>query len=114
MSFSKQKALFPFWLKLSAAIYLAVFISVYWVLRGPANFLWFSDIALIVIVITLWLEKSLPASMMAMGVLLFELGWILDFVQAGYGAPPFLPGSARYLFTPNYHSLLMRCHFNCT
>ena len=100
MSFTKQKALFPFWLKLSAAIYLAVFISVYWVLRGPANFLWFSDIALIVIVLTLWLEKSLPASMMAVGVLLFELGWILDFSSRLIVGSHLLGlGATRYMFT---------------
>ena len=101
MSLSKQKSLFPFWLKLSAAIYLAVFISVYWVLRGPANFLWFSDIALIVIVITLWLEKPLPASMMAVGVLLFELGWILDFLfRLIMGHHLFGLNATRYMFTP--------------
>ena len=101
MSLSEQKSLFPFWLKLSAAIYLAVFISVYWVLRGPANFLWFSDIALIVVVFTLWLEKSLPASMMAVGVLLFELGWILDFLfRLIIGHHLFGLNATRYMFTP--------------
>lgn len=93
--------MFPYWLKLSALIYLAIFVAVVLNWQGPANFLWFSDIALFVIVFTLWLEKSLPVSMMAVSVLLFELVWILDFLfrlflqQHLFGL-----GATQYMFLP--------------
>jgi hypothetical protein len=47
--------------------------------RGPANFLWASDIALLVTVAAVWLESRLLTGMMAVGVLLPELAWSLDF-----------------------------------
>src|SRR5262249_40872039 len=43
------------------------------------NFLWFSDIALLVTMPALWLESPLLASMMAVAVTLPELAWNLDF-----------------------------------
>lgn len=69
----------PPWMKIIAVCYLAVFIPVYWWHLGVANFLWFSDIALIVTVFSLLRESRYPISMMAVGVLMFELGWNLDF-----------------------------------
>jgi hypothetical protein len=52
---------------------------VYLVHYGPANFLWFSDIALIVTGIALWGENRLIASMMAVAVLLPEGLWNVSF-----------------------------------
>ncbi len=46
---------------------------------GAANFLWGSDIALLVTLLALWLENRFLASMMAVGVLLPELFWNIDF-----------------------------------
>src|SRR5690606_41616555 len=50
----------------------AVIVPIYYREHGPANFLWFSDIALFGMTIALWLESPLIASMMAVGVLLPE------------------------------------------
>jgi hypothetical protein len=72
-----ESALLPLWLKLAYTGFLAVMIPNY-ALRaaaGLSNFLWFSDIALIVTGVALWLESSLLASMMAVAVLLPELLW---------------------------------------
>ena len=52
---------------------------VYWAHYGPKNFLWFSDIALLITGAALWLESPLLASMMMLAVLLPELAWNLDF-----------------------------------
>ena len=67
------------WIKIPYTIFVCVLVFVYWAERGPANFLWISDIALLVIVAALWLESRFLASMMAVGVLLPEFAWNLDF-----------------------------------
>jgi hypothetical protein len=67
--------LIPLWIKLAYTAFTVVTVTVY-VRRYPLwNFLWFSDIALIATVPALWLESSLLASMMLVGVLLPELLW---------------------------------------
>lgn len=67
------------WIKLAYTAFLCVLVPVYWRRYGPANFLWFSDIALFGAALALWLEDPLLASMMAVGVLLPELGWNVSF-----------------------------------
>lgn len=70
----------PLWLKIAYTILVCVIIPVYWVKYGPANFLWFSDIALLLTVPALWLENSLLAGMMAVSVALLEVAWNIDFL----------------------------------
>ena len=69
----------PLWIKIAYAGLLIVVLPVYAKCYGWRNFLWFSDIALIGIGIALWLESSLIASMMAVGVLLPELVWNVSY-----------------------------------
>ena len=69
----------PLWPKIAYAGFLAVIVPAYWVKNGLANFLWFSDIALIVTGVALWLESSLLASAMAVGVFLPELVWNVSY-----------------------------------
>lgn len=71
----------PFWLKLGYTAFALAILAVYWVRYGPGNYLWFSDIALIVTIPALWLESNLLASTMAVGVLLPELLWNLGLVS---------------------------------
>ena len=66
-------------IKLGYTLFLLVLVPVYWTHYGPKNFLWFSDIALLVTAAALWLESPLLASMMMLAVLLPELAWNLDF-----------------------------------
>ncbi|MGH7796046.1 MAG: membrane-associated protein [Candidatus Binatia bacterium] len=70
----------PLWLKISYTLFVAVLAPVYWTRYGPANFLWFSDIALLLTVPALWLENSWLASTMAVSVLLLELAWSFEFL----------------------------------
>ncbi|RUO63110.1 membrane-associated protein [Pseudidiomarina insulisalsae] len=84
----------PLWLKIAYTIMVAVILPVYWVELGPKNFLWFSDIALILMVPALWLEHRLTASTMAVAVLFLELAWIADFLSGGN-----LTEVALYMFT---------------
>ncbi|MGM0906230.1 MAG: membrane-associated protein [Pseudomonadota bacterium] len=84
----------PLWLKLAYTLMVIVIVPVYWHTLGPANFLWFSDIALILMVPALWWENRLLASTMAVAVLLLELSWVVDFASGGQ-----LTQVALYMFT---------------
>jgi len=57
----------PLWLKIAYTLFVCLIVPIYWRRYGPANFLWFSNIALLATVPALWLESALLASMMALG-----------------------------------------------
>jgi hypothetical protein len=67
------------WIKTTQTAFVIVLVPTYWRQYGPGNFLWFSDIALLMSVPALWLESSLLASMQAVGVLVVEMAWLVDF-----------------------------------
>jgi hypothetical protein len=69
----------PVSIKILHTLFLVVLIPVYWIEHGPANFLWFSDIALFVTAVALWREDRLLASMQAVSVGLLEIVWNVDF-----------------------------------
>jgi hypothetical protein len=71
--------LVPLWIKLAYTLFLCVLVPVYWIHWGPRNFLWFSDIALLVTAVALWQESALLASMMTLAIALPELAWNVDF-----------------------------------
>jgi hypothetical protein len=70
----------PLWLKVAYTAFTAILIPFYWVQYGPANFLWFCDVALLVTLAALWLESPFLASMQAVGIVLPQLLWAADFV----------------------------------
>jgi hypothetical protein len=69
----------PMWAKIAYTLFLTVIVPAYWVKNGLANFLWFSDIALLVTGVALWLDSSLLASAMALAVFLPESLWNVSF-----------------------------------
>lgn len=69
----------PISLKLSYTLFVCLLVPIYWRQYGLVNFLWFSDIALLVLVPALWLESPLLISMMALAVVLPELAWNVDY-----------------------------------
>lgn len=69
----------PFTAKVAATVFLAVLVPVYWHTYGLSNFLWFCDAALILTVAGMWLENSLIISACAVGILLPQCFWLLDF-----------------------------------
>jgi hypothetical protein len=69
----------PLVAKVACTAYLAVMVPVYLNTYGPTNFLWFCDAALILTVVGMWLESSLLISMCAVGILLPQCLWLLDF-----------------------------------
>lgn len=89
------------WIKLAYTAFVLALIPIYWKQWGPANFLWFSDIALFVSLVAIWLESQLLASMMAVGVLLPELYWNLELLirlLTGYR----LAGLTDYMWNRKY------------
>lgn len=70
----------PLWIKLADTAFVVVLVVVYARTWGWANFLWFSDIALILSAPALWLESPLLASMMALAVVLPDGLWIVSFL----------------------------------
>jgi hypothetical protein len=72
--------MFPLWLKLVYTAIAAAVLIVYWFRYGPANYLWLSDVALILLVPALWLESALLASVVAVGTLALELFWVVDLL----------------------------------
>ncbi len=96
----------PLWFKIFYTLFVGLLVPVNWAQYGPGNFLWFSDIALLVTVPALWLESSLLASMMVLAVVLLELAWNVDFfVRLIAGVS--LAGLSAYMFDPKI-SLLIR------
>ena len=69
----------PLAAKVAGAAFLAVLVPIYLHTYGPANFLWFCDTALILTVVGMWLESSLLISMCAVGILLPQGLWLVDF-----------------------------------
>lgn len=92
--------LLPLWLKIVYSLFVCILIPIYWVKYRPANFLWFSDIALVVAAVALWLESSFLASMMALSVVLLELAWNFGFFsRLTFGVD--VTGLAGYMFDPS-------------
>lgn len=69
----------PISLKIAYTLFVCLLVPTYWRQYGLVNFLWFSDIALLVLVPALWLESPLLISMMALAVVLPELAWNVDY-----------------------------------
>lgn len=94
------------WIKIPYTIFVCVLLPVYWMERGPANFLWLSDIALFVILLALWMESRFLTSMMTVGVLLPEFAWNLDFflrLVAGFDVIGL--NATGYMFESHYTQL---------
>jgi len=74
-----RKKQIPLAAKLAATLFLAVLVPVYLHTYGPTNFLWFCDAALLLTVAGMWLESPLLISMCAVGILLPQCLWLVDF-----------------------------------
>jgi hypothetical protein len=92
-----SKRVIPLWLKIVYTVFVCILVPFYIVVHGWANFLWFSNVALLLTVATLWLENRLLPSMMALAVLIPEIGWSLDYISGLLiGDSPL--GLAAYMF----------------
>jgi hypothetical protein len=97
----------PLGLKVLYTLFVCALVLIYWRHYGPANFLWFSDIALLALVPALWLENALLVSMMAVSVVFFEALWNIDFFfRLATGKS--LVGLSAYMFDPKIPSYIRR------
>ena len=71
----------PLAVKLGFTAFMAVLVPVYWLNYGPTNFLYFCDVALFLTLAAVWTESALLASMAAVGIVLPQLVWVLDFAD---------------------------------
>lgn len=69
----------PLWLKVAYTFFVLITVPIYAKKWGWINFLWFSDVALLLLVPALWLESSLLTSMMAVSVLIPETFWNISY-----------------------------------
>ncbi|SRR5690606_15490434 len=83
----------PVWMKLGYAAAVPAIGVVYWYAYGPQNYLWLSDIALVLTALAVILGNRLLASMPAVGVLPLEIAWAVDFLAGGNTT-----GMAAYMF----------------
>ncbi|HRH97452.1 MAG TPA: hypothetical protein PLB55_16040 [Prosthecobacter sp.] len=86
----------PLWLKVSYTAFMAVLIPVYWYHYGPTNFLYFCDIALLLTLVGVWMEKPLLISLPAVGILMPQALWCVDYVVQLCGFK--MTGMTAYMF----------------
>jgi len=104
--------LIPLWLKITYTVFVVLTVLVYSRWWGAGNFLWFSDIALILAVPALWLENALLASMMVLATLLPDAVWIGGFCAGVLTGKP-IWGLTDYMFSdgkPRYVRALSLFH----
>ncbi len=85
--------------------FVMVLVPIYWRHYGPGNFLWFSDVALLLSVPALWLRSSFLASTQLVGVIVLETLWLVDFTT-GVLARKTPIGLASYMFDRRLPRLL--------
>lgn len=91
----------PLWVKIAYTAGALAILVIYWFRLGWQNYLWFSDIALIVTIPAMWLESGFLASMMAVGVLLPETVWNVSFFGRLLTGRRF-SGLTDYMFDPDF------------
>lgn len=90
---------FPLWLKVVYTAFVVVLVPYYWHAYGPTNFLYFCDVALLMTLVAVWLESPLLVSMPAVGILLPQTLWCIDFLGGVVGWH--LTGMTAYMFNPS-------------
>lgn len=90
----------PLWLKLALTAFVAILVPFYLHEYGPTNFLYFCDMALLMTLAGVWLESPLLVSMPAVGILLPQALWCVDFLGGFFGHP--LTGMTNYMFNDAY------------
>ena len=78
--------------------FMAILVPVYLGTYGPSNFLYFCDVALLLTLAAVQTGWALPASMAAVGILLPQAAWLVDFLCGFFGPCPL--GIAAYMFDP--------------
>ena len=70
----------PLVVKLAFTAFMGVMVPAYLYFYGPANFLYFCDVAMLLTLAAVWTEKPLFAGMAAVGILVPQTIWVIDFL----------------------------------
>ncbi|MDX1734278.1 MAG: hypothetical protein R3228_07920 [Halioglobus sp.] len=96
-----KSGLLPWQLKVAYVAWIAVWIPVYCIHYDPRNLLWMCDVANILLMFALCLELPVLLSAQAVGVLLVQVAWMLDYFGALlFGVHVF--GGTQYMFDTQY------------
>ena len=88
------------WLKLLCSVWVALLLPTYWQ-STPLGLLWSCNVALLVTCAGLWLESSLLVSIAALGIVWWQLLWVLDFlIHLGTGISTL--GMSNYMFDQKF------------
>jgi hypothetical protein len=104
--------LIPLWVKVAYTAFVLVLVPHYLRAYGPTNFLYFCDVALLVTLVAVWMESALLASAAAIGIILPQCLWMIDFLGGAVGLP--LTGMTAYMFNdaiPMFARFLSFFHF---
>lgn len=86
------------WVKLAYMGFVCVLVPYYLRTYGPTNFLYFCDVAVLMALVAVWKEDALWASMPAVGILVPQALWMVDFVGGFLGLH--VVGMTAYMFDP--------------
>jgi hypothetical protein len=100
-----DKSPVPLWLKWAYTAFMAVLVPVYWANYGPTNFIYFCDAALFLTLFAVWKDNALLASMAAVGILVPQFFWCVDFGGELLGLH--VAGMTSYMFD-SHRSLFLR------
>jgi len=89
----------PLGVKIAYTAFVAIVVPYYWTTYTPWNFLYFCDIALLVTAVALWLESPFLVSMQAVGIVLPQMLWVVDFLAYAV-AGRHVTGMTAYMFDP--------------
>lgn len=89
----------PLVLKAAYTVFVLLLVPVYGSAYGAWHFLWFSDMALFLVLGALWRESRLLAGMAALAALLPGIAWISVFTLRLFGGPEF--AAIAYMFDPH-------------
>jgi hypothetical protein len=89
----------PLWVKIAFTAFVVVLVPFYWKEYGPTNFLYFCDVALLMTLVAVWTENPIWASMPAVGILLPQAYWMVDFLSNAVGLP--ITDMTSYMFDKN-------------
>lgn len=111
-SFAEIDRGIPIWIKALYTLFVAVLVPTYWHQYGPTNFLYFCDVALFLTLVSVWTDKALLASASAVGILVPQAIWMLDFIGSLFHLP--FTGMTAYMFSdtiPLFTRFLSFFHF---
>src|SRR6516225_9980494 len=86
----------PLAVKLLYTAFVAVMVPYYFRCYGPTNFLYYCDVAVLMTLVAVWREDSLWASMPAVGILIPQAVWMVDFLGGVAGLH--VVGMTAYMF----------------